>query len=257
RIVNSNMASAVRLVSTSRGIDPRNFTLVAFGGGGPLHGAMVADEVGIRQVLIPWSPGILSAFGLLVADLIVDVVEAHVAALADDALDAAARSALRARCDVIAAQLGLEPDSYEIETGVDLRYAGQGFELPVWTHEAKSDSAADLRSAFEKQHRRSYGYSRDNLGVQVVNRRARIIQRNTGKVSTPIVPRTGARRETAPITIDGRVQDTIFMDRGLLVRGETLAGPAVLEEATSTIFVPPGWQVTCLECGDLLLTRPT
>lgn len=257
RMVNSNMASAVRLVSTSRGIDPRDFTLVAFGGGGPLHGAMVADEVGIRQVLIPWSPGILSAFGLLVADLIVDVVEAHVGPLTDEALDAAARKALTARCDVIAAELGLEAGSYEVETGVDLRYAGQGFELSVWVQDAGGDSAADLRSAFEEQHRRSYGYARDALAVQVVNRRARIVQRNTNKVSTPTTPRAGATRETISITIDGRVRDTVFMERGLLATNETLDGPAVLEEATSTIFVPPGWQANRLETGDLLLTRST
>src|SRR5690606_35860990 len=99
RMVNSNMAAAVRLVSTARGIDPRDFTLVAFGGGGPLHGAKVAEELGMRRVLIPWSPGIASAFGLLVADLSLDIVQAKVEPLSDRSFDAEAVSALQNQCE--------------------------------------------------------------------------------------------------------------------------------------------------------------
>src|SRR5690606_17533928 len=132
RIVNSNMAAAVRLVSTARGVDPRDFTLVAYGGGGPLHGAMVADEVGMRRVLVPWSPGIASAFGLLIADLIVDVVQARIEPLSDNSLDADSIEALRQQCLAEAEKLDLEPDSYDIQAGIDLRYTGQGFEITLW-----------------------------------------------------------------------------------------------------------------------------
>ncbi|MBP7565303.1 MAG: hydantoinase/oxoprolinase family protein, partial [Burkholderiaceae bacterium] len=135
RMVNSNMAAAVRLVSTARGIDPRDFTLVAYGGGGPVHGALVADEVGMRRVLVPWSPGISSAFGLLVADLIVDVVRAKMEPLSDASLDADAVAQVRAQCAEQAAKLDLAPGSYAIDVGADLRYAGQGFEITVWNPE--------------------------------------------------------------------------------------------------------------------------
>lgn len=255
RMVNSNMASAVRLVSTARGIDPRDFTLVAFGGGGPLHGATVAEEVGIDRVLIPWSPGILSAFGLLVADLIVDVVEAHVAALDDSALDDAVRRELAARCTRLAAEIGLEEGSYDVEMGLDLRYAGQGFELAVWEQDAGTCTANELRRAFEDQHRQSYGYARDALSVQVVNRRARIVQKNAESISTPTPPREGARRAAGTVTLNGQRLDATFVERGLVEIGERLSGPAVVEESTSTVFVPPGWTAECLPTGDLLLTR--
>src|SRR5690606_12602143 len=89
RLVNSNMADAVRLVSTRRGIDPRDFTLVAYGGGGPLHAAMVAEELGMRQVLIPWSPGLASAFGLLIADTLIDMAQSGLHLLSDRTLDGA------------------------------------------------------------------------------------------------------------------------------------------------------------------------
>ncbi len=257
RMVNNNMASAVRLVSTARGIDPRSFTLVAFGGGGPLHGAMVAEDVGMSRVLVPWSPGILSAFGLLVADLIVDVVEAHVEALGDDALDENVRSELTRRCDRVAAELELEPGSYEIEIGLDLRYAGQGFELAVWSRDVGHCSAEELRRAFEDQHRRSYGYSRDTLGVQVVNRRARIVQRNRETVSTPTKARVGAERATGMITLNGERLEATFIERGLIKVGEQLDGPVVIEESTSTTFVPPHWTAECLPTSDLLLIRKT
>lgn len=253
RMVNSNMAAAVRLVSTARGIDPRDYTLVAYGGGGPLHGAMVAEEVGMRRVLVPWSPGISSAFGLLIADLIVDLVAAKIELLSDATLDADSVATLKALCDEQAGRLDLTPGSYEIQAGVDLRYAGQGFELTLWRDMAPA-TAADLDACFQAEHKARYGYARPNLKTQVVNLRARIVQRNDANLATPLVAADDAR-EHKTIVLDGRELVALFMSRSALRPGESLAGPAILEEMTSTSFVPAGWRATCLETGDLLIEK--
>lgn len=254
RMVNSNMAAAVRLVSTARGIDPREFTLVAYGGGGPVHGAMVADEVGMRRVLVPWSPGISSAFGLLVADLIVDVVRAQVSPLTDASLDAQAVERVQAQCAEEAIKLGLQPGSYAVEVGADLRYTGQGFEIAVWTPRGVA-TADELRALFEHEHERRYGYARSSLAMQVVNLRGRIVRRNEAALATPMSSAVGASREVQDVQIGGQVQSATFMPRAALAVGESLSGPAVLEENTSTVVVPPGWTATCLASGDLLLEK--
>lgn len=253
RMVNSNMAAAVRLVSTARGVDPRDYTLIAYGGGGPVHGAMVAEEVGMRRVLVPWAPGTTSAFGLLVADLIVDLVVARIEPLSDTTLDAASVALLKSLCDEEARRLDLEPGSYEVQAGVDLRYAGQGFELTLW-RDLTAATASELDAQFQKEHLARYGYSRPSLKTQVVNLRARIVQRNQAKLATP-VNEGDATREQKKIVMDGRSQTATFMARSALKPGETVAGPAILEEMTSTSFVPSGWTATCLPSGDLLLEK--
>lgn len=255
RMVNSNMAAAVRLVSTARGIDPRDFTLVAFGGGGPLHGAKVAEELGMSRVLIPWSPGISSAFGLLVADLILDVVHARVEPLTDQSFNSDAIRTLQTQCDEQAASLGLELGSYQVQYGADMRYAGQGYELPVWMAGVAHD-AASLRQAFEVEHRILYGYARPNLPVQLVNLRARIVRKNTASLITSRPdPIADEQAVSGTMMHEGRTVQATFMPRASLAEGQTMTGPAVLEEPTSTVFIPEGWTCICLPTGDLILEK--
>ena len=254
RMVNSNMAAAVRLVSTSRGIDPRDFTLVAYGGGGPVHGAMVADEVGMRRVLVPWSPGISSAFGLLVADLIVDVVRAKMEPLSDASLDAEGVERVRALCVDQAERLDLAPGSYAVDVGADLRYAGQGFEITVWSGTDPA-SAAQLRGLFEAEHQRRYGYARSTLPMQLVNLRGRIVRRNTAQLKTPRAATEVREREVQDIVLGGATLAATFLARASLSSGEQIEGPAVIEENTSTVIVPPFWTATCLPSSDLLLEK--
>ncbi len=254
RMINNNMAAAVRLVSTARGVDPRDFTLVAYGGGGPVHGAMVADEIGVRNVLVPWSPGIVSAFGLLIADLIVDVVQVEMGPLTDASFDERTIARLRESCRRPAESLGLEKGSYDVEMGIDLRYAGQGFELTIW-NEGSALSAAELRQRFNDEHLTRFGYARASLPIQMVNLRARIRQPNNAKIVTPPLVADAASRETRTIVLGGRRLETVFLSRGSLAIGDAVQGPAVIEEATSTTFVPETWTARCLPTGDLLLEK--
>lgn len=252
RIVNSNMASAVRLISTSRGIDPRDYTLVAFGGGGPLHAAMVARELGMRKVLVPWSPGIASAFGLLIADTLIDAAISDLHPLDAGSLDAARIEALRGRAAGLARENGLDDGRFDISVGVDMRYAGQAFELTVWTDAAPLDPAA-LRALFEDEHRSRYGYARSTLAVEVVSYRVRVTARSGASVETPLPAGRDAGSRRIEIAVDGRRVPGVALSRDALAPGARLAGPAILGEPTSTTFVPPGWEVECLPSGDLLM----
>lgn len=252
RLVNGNMAGAARLVSTARGIDPRAFTLVAYGGAGPLHAAQVAEEIGIGRVLVPWSPGLTSAFGLLIADTAIDLAESDLQPLTDATLDQARLERLHARARQLAEANGLPTGSYAVEVALEMRYAGQAFELSVRTS-GEPSAAATLRALFEDDHRVRYGYARPSLLVEVVGYRLRILHRAEGKVVPPLPAGGGGTPETAAVTIGGARMQAAFVARDSLGVGRTLSGPAIVEEATATTLVPTGWQLRCLPTGDLLL----
>lgn len=253
RMTNASMAGALRLVSTARGIDPRGFTLVAYGGGGPIHGALVAEEIGIRKVLIPWNPGLSSAFGLLVSDTIIDVVRTDIHTLSDETMGEQALARIMKACREAAEVNGLTEGEYEIEIGLDLRYLGQAYELTVWT-EGTVAGAASLREKFETEHRRRYSYSREALKVEVVNYRARLIERARPDLATSLPVPDGTQAQRQEITLGGKAMTATFLPRALLQPGGgPLAGPAIIEEDTTTTLVPAGWTATCLASGDLLL----
>ena len=252
RIANSNIASAVRQVSTSKGIDPRDYVLIAYGGGGPVHTAMVAEDLGIRQVLVPWSPGLTSAFGLLIAETMIDVAESDLHSLSDRTLDTERLARLTARAAEIAAGHGLSEKGHSLRIGIDMRYAGQAFELTIWADPRTLD-AASLRAMFEAEHRTRYGYARAALTVQVVAYRLRLTQASGSAVTTPLPTGQDLAREEVTVTLGGKRLTAVSMARDALLPGASVAGPAILAEPTSTTFVPDGWQAECLPTGDLML----
>jgi len=214
----------------------------------------VADEIGIRRVLVPWSPGLTSAFGLLVADVTIDLVRTVLQDLTDETLDADRIAWLSGEWRRAAAENGLEEGTYRVEVGLDLRYRGQAFELTVWG-EAAPRPAADLREAFEALHRERYGYSRARLPVESVNYRIRLVQDMDGGPIAARYPAAEDRRERGEIFIGGAAREATFAARAGLAAGVAIEGPAVIEEATATTLVPPGWRATVTAEGDLLLER--
>ena len=257
RVVNSNMASALRLVSAGRGIDPRGFVLVAYGGSGPLHAAMVAEEIGIRRVLVPCSPGLVSAFGLLVADLMLDVVRTRIHRLDEQSLSGKRVVEMLEICDAAARETGLVAGQYDTELALDLRYAGQAYELTVWTGKDGRDAAA-LKRAFAALHHQRYGYSRDALPIEVVNYRGRVVQKVGGDLAGPNslpAPGSTVEIETSEIHLGGRHTEAWFVARTQLPAGYRLDGPGVVEESTATTVVPAGWSLEVLESGDVMLER--
>ncbi|MCO5093143.1 hydantoinase/oxoprolinase family protein [Bosea sp. (in: a-proteobacteria)] len=256
RTTNANMAGAVRQVSTARGIDPRGFTLVAYGGGGPLHAAMVAQEIEIRQVLVPWSPGLVSAFGLLVAETKIDTVESALHPLCDTSLDAARVAKLIDKARDTAAANHLDDEDCEIAIGLDMRYSGQAFEITLWTDTAARDAAA-LRQLFESAHRQRYGYVRQKLDCEVVAYRLRISRKARDAIVTPLDHDAQATARKVEIALGGSHHHATLLPRAALAVGGRLPGPAILTEPTSTTVVPAGWEAECLPTGDLLLRDVT
>jgi N-methylhydantoinase A len=256
RMVNANMAQAVRLVSTARGIDPRDYTLVAFGGGGPLHGAQVAEQIGMRRVLVPWAPGLASAFGLLVADTVLDWAATRLQPLTEESFGPAVLAWLREEAVRLADAAGLAADGWRAEIGLDLRYAGQAFEFAVWLGEAPLP-AAEVRARFEALHRERYGYTRASLPVEAVTYRVRVVRPAPPIVAppAPVGRGTAPPAEEGPVTLGGRACTARFLARETLPGGLALRGPAVVEEASATTLVPPGWSLTVLPTGDVLLER--
>jgi len=249
----AKMAGAVREVSVHRGFDPRDFTLLGFGGAGPMHVFLVAEELQIPRVLVPRFPGHLSALGQMLADLRRDFVEVwggRLSALDPRALrERAAR--LRARAEQALAGDGVPADRHRHAFVADMRYAGQSFTLPIpWRSE--DPDLEELRRAFDARHEETFGYADRGNDAEIVN--LRLV--STGLVPQPVLD-LAPRGDGDPL-IERRAvwfrewMHTPVLDRERLVPGTAFDGPAIVEEAGGTTVIPPGWHVTADGGGALL-----
>jgi N-methylhydantoinase A len=249
-VVAANMSRAIRVISVQRGHDPRDYTLMAFGGAGPLHAARLARELDIARVLVPRSPGILCAMGLLLTDLRADFATTHLLTLADTARPEieGAFAALAARAERWFEEEGIAPQDRRIKRTVDMRYAGQNYELSVPLPNGPVTPAllAALADGFAEAHRRMYGFVAEGEPVQLVTFRAEA----TGlvkKAQFAPSPERGADASTAVIgkrdvwlpEASGFVTCPIY-DRAALQAGNRIAGPAIIEQMDSTTVVLPG-----------------
>jgi N-methylhydantoinase A len=257
RIAVAKMAGAVREVSVHRGFDPREFPLLAFGGAGPMHAFLVAEELAIPQVLIPRFPGHLSALGQLLADLRRDAVLAWGGRLSE--VDVAE---FRARCSLLrdeaAAALradGFAPGRQRHLFSVDMRYVGQSFTLAV-ACEPERAGLAGLGAAFAARHEQTFGHSDRRHDAEIVN--IRLV--SLGLVDKPRLD-FAPERAGDPLVERRRVwfggwADCPVYDRGAMAAGFTFAGPAIVEEAGGTSVVPPGWSVAVHGSGALVCRLP-
>ena len=253
RIAVAKMAGAVREVSVHRGFDPRDFALLGFGGAGPMHVFLVADELAIPQVIVPRFPGHLSALGQLLADLRRDFVLAWGGQLAD--LD---MSEFRGRCRDMreeAATLlkadGFGDDRHQHDFSLDMRYVGQSYTLSV-TCDPETADWDTLRAAFADRHAQTFGHADPDHDTEIVN--IRLV--SLGLVDKPSLSFQQAATgdpivERRQVWFDQGWVDCPIYDRSRLGPGATLAGPAIIEEAGGTSVVPPGWSVTVHESGAL------
>jgi N-methylhydantoinase A len=262
-VVSANMANAIWSRTAQRGIDPRDYTLVAFGGAGPLHGVEVARQLGIREVLIPPHPGITSAMGLLTTDLQYDTVRTcfqassalDVPRLADDF--AVMQQEITARF----ASDRIEADRIRFERSGDLRYAGQGYELRVLFGDGPIDENELGRTLerFHVQHQTEYGHAFHDSVIEVVNVRL---------VGVAVRPKLEARPvaqvgEALPMryapVVFAAGQDAIetpFLSRDALTQDVSIAGPAVILQTDSTTVVPPGCTLRAEPSGNLIISVP-
>jgi N-methylhydantoinase A len=254
----ARMTSAIREISIQRGHDPRDFTLIAFGGAGPMHALAMADEIGIPRVLVPRHPGNFSALGLLAADIKHDDVRTRVGPLRErlSALrDAFAEMEAAARLQLD--REGFAPEQQKLLRSLDLRYRGQAFELNL----AIGDPSAfqQIEADFHRHHREVYGHSNPQAAVELVNARLTAY----GLVPKPAAERhaaSGATREAAlverrPVWFEGRAHDCPVWDRDRLPEAVELSGPAIVEEFGATTVVPPGWRGRLDGHGNLRFER--
>jgi N-methylhydantoinase A len=266
QVANAAMERAIRKISVERGYDPAGFTLVAFGGAGPLHACELAARLSIPRVLVPRAPGVLSALGMLVADLVQDystTVLRPVADLAPAGLSALfgsweTRALAEMEAEVAAAGTGAAP---RLERSADLRYVGQSFEINVPVPPGPPNPAA-LQADFHARHEQRYGHSHPTEPVEVVNLRVRAIGATPALAFEPI-PASGPDPSLASLgqqpawfeTSYGRLEalPAALYDREALRPGNRVSGPAILFQLDATTVIPPGWQGQVDEFGHLLL----
>jgi N-methylhydantoinase A len=227
------MERAIRVISVERGYDPREFTLVAFGGAGPLHACALAKALQIPRVLVPMCPGALSALGILLADTVRDYSKTVM--LKSDA-DLKPYFRKLEQLAGIAPQFG--ETSGSAAQSVDLRYAGQGYELNV-------PFAPEFVQSFHQMHKRRYGYADERKTVEVVNIRLRVTIRGEAFNLPASTPRDGdaaqALIETRAMIFAGKHCSGKVYQREHLDPGDRLAGPAIVVEYSATTVIPPGW----------------
>ena len=264
QIVDNNMMGAIRNVSVERGHDPRDFALVAFGGAGPMHSISVARLLDMATVIAPPSPGVASAYGLLVADFKNDYARTSVQKAPSYDVDAMERvyRGLEAEADRWLDAESVAADRRELTRSADLRYAHQGFEVSVEFSGSVVDRAA-LDSTIERfhaEHRRLFGFSLDQP-VEIVTLRVTAfghldsvnMARLSGDLCSPADALTG-KRAVYFEDAGGFVRCDIF-DRARLAPGSAIDGPAILENVDSTVVIDPGWRASIDDFGNCIM-RP-
>jgi N-methylhydantoinase A len=259
-LANENMANTIRLLTVERGIDPRDYDLVAFGGAGPLHGAELAAAAGVRRVLVPPHPGYGSAFGALLADLRVDRMWTH--AYRSSSLDVARIDRqFRSLVDSALAEIRSEGFSGEplVQRSISMRYLGQNYEQNVAVPEGPITEVtmAAVFERFHAQHEQFYGYRIAGEVIELIHFNVSTI----GPVARIELPELPDQPLPQPISnrllyfrTEGYLPTAIYR-RSQLGRGSYVVGPAVVEEADSTTLVPPGVTATTSSRGVLVLDR--
>jgi N-methylhydantoinase A len=263
-VVNSNMANAIRSRTVQKGIDPRHYALVAFGGAGPLHGAEVAAMVGIPEIIVPPYPGITSAMGLLTTDIKYELLRTVFLLSTDIDFERLNRDFANMRADLedqFRAD-GFGAAEIVFRRSADARYLGQGYELRIDMPEGVIDAAA-IAGAFDQfhaVHKAEYGHSFAQSPIEIVNIRL------TGIAPTPTIGRAkmpaGDNLRDALMKTDGcffrrsgRLEqiDTAFYRRELLPVGQSIEGPAIILQTDTTTVVPPGSTIVADGTGNLII----
>jgi N-methylhydantoinase A len=253
RVVNATMEKAIRVVSIERGYDAREFTLVAFGGAGGLHACELAEALGIPRVIVPAMPGALSAFGILVSDVVKDYSRTIVWRISDRV------PAERLGKEFAELRRAAEKDfrqedwrgAIHYHRSVDVRYRGQGYELNI-------PYGRRLIEDFRKEHQRRYGYSYPNRELELVTLRLRAVIQSPTHAGARMPRPTGRRLahempERAPVFFGGKRVPTAIYARDRLVTGKKYSGPAIVTEYSATTVVPPGRRFGLDRAGNLVI----
>ena len=257
RLVNANMINALKLVSVRRGHDPREFVLVACGGGGAMHAASLGAELGVKMVVVPPRSGVFSAWGMLLTEPRLDLVQTRVTHVSDtsggeiDALFAQLEDEAAARF----AEESISPAALHHVRSVDMRYAGQEHAVRVPVPGGPADLPA-IEAAFHVEHRRKYTFSLPDTPIELVTFHLATHRRAP---RPELAPWTGGVASVGPkgrrlvdFDVDG-VHETVILERDDLPSGYAAEGPLVIEESTTTALIHPGQTVEIDRYGNLLV----
>jgi N-methylhydantoinase A len=257
-IANSNMAKAIRVMTVERGLDPRHFALLAFGGAGPMHACELAEQVGIASVLVPLAPGVTSALGTLFVDIVHDLARSYISPLGQ--LDVVAVEGILRELeleaeDALARDL-VPPERRVLQRSLDLRYVGQlkTLSIPLPSEELSPAIMAAARPHFLREYERHYHYVTEEIDVElsVVRVRGRGLQ-DKPRLPQPPAGRSPVPRGSRGVGFRSAASETAVYTRSDLTPGTELVGPVVVEQLDSTTVVPPGWSLRADAHGNLSL----
>ena len=267
RIVDMRMADEIRVFAAKRGVDVSAFTLLPFGGAGGVHAAAVAEELGMRRILVPPRPGAFSALGLLCTDVVYDYIRSDLRSLAEitaehaEAIFRQLESAARAELD--AEGMGVAGARFARE--LDLRYSGQGYELRIplaglFHDRLTPASLTAARERFDERHAQIHGHAANERPVEVVSYRLRVriaVPKYAPlEIAAPASPRSAAAvKGQRTITLNGATMEATLYERARLDVGTSITGPAILEQFDATTLIPPSWSGRVDGHGNLVLTR--
>ena len=270
KVANAAMERAIKVTSVERGFDTRDFTLVSFGGAGGLHATFMAENLGIKTVLIPPNGGLLSAYGMLFADVVKDYSQTVLWQLEKSNEDSenlvkalnAGFDTLLTRAEHEMAMEGFAPHQLKIDLSLDMRYEGQSYELniPCFTEEHdRSSEIVVLIEKFHAVHELRFGYARTDAPVEVVNLRLTATA-ETAKPPIQSVPFADADASEAftvqnPVIFEGEALPTDFYRREALRPGNQIAGPAIVTEFSATTVIPPNFSAVVDTYQNLILTK--
>ena len=261
-VATSHMANAVRQVTLQRGLDPRDFTLFAYGGGGPLHASAVARELAIRNVVIPCMPGVFSALGMLLADLRRDYVQTWFERLDDldivelrgqfQSLEQEGRRSL--------AESGIPTDDITFERAADMRYVGQEHAVTVALPVAleSEEARSEIKRRFDEAHQQQFSHSAVDEPAEIVSLRVAAV----GRLPKPVFPRIAsggteppdkARKPARRVAFSAGELEAAVYDRASLLAGNVVYGPAVIEEDIATTILEPRDRLTVDRFGFLIM----
>ena len=255
-VTNTNLAAAIRLSLFEKGLDPRDFTLLSFGGAGGLHALPVAQELGITRVVFPPNASTFSAYGMLHSEIVHDLARSRVLPAAAESLAALSEAArdLRRQGERLLEQDGLPRESWAFSLTADMRYQGQAFELSVPWGDVHPDAAqlGALLERFHELHRQRFSYANRNDLVEIVTLRANAIGRMPQHETVREARRGGGSIPKRAVFVSGAWRDTAICRGGDVA--EEIRGPAIIEEEYTTIFVAEGWRCGPGDQGVLVAT---
>jgi N-methylhydantoinase A/oxoprolinase/acetone carboxylase beta subunit len=260
-LTNASLAAAVRLSLFEKGLHPRDFSLLSFGGAGGLHATEVADEMGMSEVIFPREPGTLSAYGIMFSDLVQDISRSRLFTLGAPALPGltALIGELREEAEARLARDGVAPADRVLSVAADMRYLGQAFELLVpWGDVTSPDTTAlaSLEARFHDAHRQRFSYSSEGEVVEIVTLRVTATGRLPRPETTAPAPAERASvKGVRKVFANGIWHQAVIWDREALKPGDAIEGPAIIEEAFATHYIAAGWKAGLADAGAIIATR--